>query len=133
MKIGNAKKVDGLYYFTDNVVLERQVQVVNKSSQIIENEITLWHYRLGHLSFYYLQRLFPYLFKDKSPSLFQREVCEFAKHHKSHFPVKPYKKLIPFVLIHSDVWGPHMLLTFLEQNGLSLLLMIIVVYVGCIY
>lgn len=41
MKIGNAKKVDGLYYFTDNVVLERQVQVVNKSSQIIENEIML--------------------------------------------------------------------------------------------
>ena len=53
-----------------------------------------------------MQRLFPSLFKDKSSSLFQREVCEFAKHHRSHFPVKPYKKSIPFVLIHSDMWGP---------------------------
>ena len=32
MKIGSAKEVDRLYYFTDNVVLERQAQVVNKVS-----------------------------------------------------------------------------------------------------
>ena len=70
IKIGNAKKVDGLYYFIDNVVLERQAQVVNKVfSQTIENKIMLWHYRLGHPTFYYLQKLFPLLLKDKSPLL----------------------------------------------------------------
>ena len=70
IKIGNAKKVDGLYYFIDNVVLERQAQVVNKVfSQTIENKIMLWHYRLRHPTFYYLQKLFPLLLKDKSPLL----------------------------------------------------------------
>ena len=42
MKIGNAKEDDGLYCFTDIVVVKRQVEVVNKiSSQTIENKIML--------------------------------------------------------------------------------------------
>ena len=107
MKIGSAKEVDRLYYFTDNVILERQAQVVNKvSSRTIKNEIMLWYYRSGHPSFYYLQKFFPSLFKEKKPSLFQYEVCKLTKHDRSRFPIKPYQKSTPFVLIHSDVWGP---------------------------
>ena len=107
MKVGNAKEDDGLYCFTDIVVVKRQVEVVNKiSSQTIENKIMLWHYELGHLSFYYLQNLFASLFKHKSPSLFQCEVSKLAKHHRSHFPLQPYQEFAPFVFIHSDVWVP---------------------------
>ena len=66
----------------------------------------IWHYRLGHPNFHYLKHLFPSLFKNKSPSSFQCEVCELAKHHCSVFPPKPYQVSKPFTLIHSDVWGP---------------------------
>ena len=40
-----------------------------------ENEIMLCHYRLGHPNFLYLQKLFPSLFINKNPKLFQCEVC----------------------------------------------------------
>ena len=66
----------------------------------------LWHYRLGHPSFYYLRHLLPQLFKNKNPSLFQCEFCEMAKHHSSSFPSQKYQASKPFTMIHSDVWGP---------------------------
>ena len=93
----------------------------------------LWHYRLGHLSFYYLKKLFPTLFKEKGSSLFQCEVCELAKHGRSHFLIKPYKKFTHLVYIHSDVWGPSHVtnisrtkwfVTFIEDHTR---------FVGCIY
>lgn len=67
----------------------------------------LWHLRLGHPSFRYLKHLFPKLFHNKNFSLLKCEACEFAKHHRSQFPIQPYKPSKPFSLIHSDVWGPN--------------------------
>ena len=62
-------------------------------------------FRLGHPSFQYLKHLFPSLFKNKNPSSFQCEFCELAKHHRTSFPLQPYRLSKPFSLIHSDVWG----------------------------
>jgi len=66
----------------------------------------LWHFRLGHPSFYYLRHLFPKLFLNKNPASFQCEICELAKHCRTYFPAQPYKPTKPFSVIHSDVWGP---------------------------
>ena len=85
----------------------------------------MWHYRLGYPSFFYLRHLFRDLFKNKNPSLFQCEFCEFAKHHGSSFPFKPYNASKPFVLMHSD-FGAHLDFPHCPKgNGLSVLLMIV--------
>ena len=84
----------------------------------------LWHYRLGHPSFQYLKHLFPSLFRNKNPSSFQCEFCELAKHHRTSFPLQPYRISKPFSLIHSDVWGPSRISTLsAKKNGLTPLLM----------
>jgi len=71
----------------------------------------LWHCRLGHPSFLYLKHLFPNLFRNKLLSSFQCDICQLAKHHRASFPIQPYKASKPFILIHSDVWGPSRTLT----------------------
>ena len=71
----------------------------------------LWHYRLGHPNFHYLRHLFLKLFINKNPSLFQCEICEFAKHRRTSFSTQPCKATKPFTMIHSDVWGPYQIKT----------------------
>ena len=78
----------------------------------------LWHYRLGHPNFHYLKHLLPNLFQNKNPSSLQCEFCELAKHHRSSFSLQPYKPTKPFVLIHTNVWGPSRIVTPSEKNGL---------------
>ena len=106
--IGSAKEKDGLYYFDDGPDLSRQFQSTSVNSIFVskENDIMLWHYRLGHPNFQYLKYLIPNLFKNKSPSSFHCEVCQFAKHHRASFSPQPYKPTTPFIVIHSDIWGP---------------------------
>lgn len=69
-------------------------------------EIWLWHHRLGHASFSYLQRLFPSLFVKHDISNFKCGVCEMPKSHRTSFSPSLNKSSIPFMIIHSDVWGP---------------------------
>lgn len=69
-------------------------------------EIWLWHRLLGHASFGYLKRLFPGLFMNLDISIFKCGVCELAKSHRASFPVILNKSPVPFMVIHSDVWGP---------------------------
>lgn len=106
--LSNAKQVGGLYFFEDGYDLSRQSQraCLNSISILSENEIMLWHFRLGHPSFYYMRHLFPKLFMNKNPSSFQCEICEIAKRHRTSFPAQPYKATEPFTMIHSDVCGP---------------------------
>jgi hypothetical protein len=63
----------------------------------------LWHLRLGHPSFKYLSSLFPKLFIERDISSLQCEVSEFAKHHRSSFPIQYYKPSKLFSMIHNDV------------------------------
>ena len=64
MVIGNARMVDGLYYFDDNFFRNKQDQGFSTSisSLFVHEQIMIWHFRLGHLSFSYLKYLFPILF-----------------------------------------------------------------------
>ena len=59
-KIGNAKENNGLYYFEDGGNLCRQAQMTSLKSICVssDNEIMLWHYRLGHPNFQHLKYLF---------------------------------------------------------------------------
>lgn len=68
--------------------------------------IWLWHRRLGHISFGYLKKLRPSLFSDCDVLDFKCDVCELAKSHKVSYPPSLNKCSEPFVVIHSDIWGP---------------------------
>ena len=111
--IGNAEMCSGLYLLKIEVYPERQPQTaefVSLKSQFNSNSrlnndsvIMLWHYRLGHPNFVYLEKLFPVLFDNKSSHLFQCEICQLSKHTRQVYPNKSYQISYPFSMIHSDV------------------------------
>ncbi|CAJ2655096.1 unnamed protein product [Trifolium pratense] len=104
--IGSAKESGGLYYFDiepESQLPSKPISSCFESFLVLNNnndDVMLWHSRLGHPSFPYLKHLFPELFRNKDLSLFKCEACEFAKHHRSHFPLQPYKPSKPFSVIH---------------------------------
>ena len=51
--------------------------------------IMMWHYRLGHPNFPYLEPLFPSLFINKNAKLFQCDVCQLSKHTRNHYAPRP--------------------------------------------
>ena len=50
--------------------------------------------------------MFPSLFKNLESEEFHCDVCEFAKHTRTSFPISNKRSSYPFHLIHSDIWGP---------------------------
>ncbi|KAI5323968.1 hypothetical protein L3X38_033041 [Prunus dulcis] len=83
------------------------------------DKIWLWHKRLGHASFGYLKKLFPSLFFSLDVSSFQCDTCELAKSHRVSFPLSSNKSLVPFSLVHSDIWGLLKLPLRQGRDGLS--------------
>ena len=118
--IGSARVSSGLYYLiAEPSVGKRFIPTAcgagcsksSRTSNLVsrpysDKDVLIWHYRLGHLSFPYLSKLFPVLFRNKNPLLFQCEICQLAKHTRSTYSISPYKSSKPFSIIHSDVWGP---------------------------
>ena len=85
--IGSAKECEGLYYFDEIDVLGQSSPTnCNSTSYPKDSELLLWHKRMGHPTFQYLQHLFPSLCSNKASWDFQCEVCELAKHHHVSFP-----------------------------------------------
>jgi len=71
-----------------------------------EKEIFLLHRRLGHVPFESLNKLYPDVFKDVDRSKLVCDACELGKHTRSTYPSIGLRSCEPFMLIHSDVWGP---------------------------
>ena len=65
-----------------------------------------WHRRLGHPSFGILEKKIPSLVKHCTRSKFFCEACELAKHKRSFYAPVNQRSDSPFMVIHSDVWGP---------------------------
>ena len=109
--IGNAKVCFGLIFkVTDYIERQLQPTIGEKVSLSVfnynkNNDVMLWHYRLGHPSFLYLKKIFPSLF-TKSLNGFHCEICQLSKHVCKPYFIQPYKPSHSFSMIHSDVWGP---------------------------
>lgn len=99
--IGRGTEKGGLYYMDDFGT--GRAHLTHGSA---EQQIWLWHRRLGHPSFSYMKHLFPTLFTAVSPGDFHCETCILAKSHRVNFSLSSNKNSVPFALIHSDVWGP---------------------------
>jgi len=107
----------GKLYYLDLVSkssdkLRQALTVDGSEGEKKKSEIWLWHRRLGHASFGYLKKLFPSLFVKFDVSSFRCDVCELAKSHRASFPLSLNKSPVPFMVIHSDVWGPSKVTTF---------------------
>ena len=126
--IGYGIKKGKLYYMDlktkTSSRLQQALVVENTGSPKKIAEILLWHRRLGHALFGYLKRLFPNLFGNLDISIFKCDVCELAKSHRASFPLSFNKSPTPFMVIHSNVWGPskvptlgksHWFVTFIDD------------------
>ncbi|CAN6568096.1 unnamed protein product [Malus baccata var. baccata] len=102
--IGRGTKRKGLYYVDD--VVPGRANAVRASRTNNLHEVWLLHRRLGHASFGYLRRMLPSLFHEIKESDLHCEVCILAKSHHVSFPPSMNKRLFPFELVHSNVWGP---------------------------
>ena len=120
--IGSAEMHGGLYLLKENNLHGRQVHpsscisesssnsvnlvsnsVSSSNSISVKSQVMLWHYRLDHPNFAYIEKLFPQLFINKSSSFYQCEVCQLAKHTRHVYPSSQYKLSQPFSVIHSDI------------------------------
>ncbi|PRQ35290.1 putative RNA-directed DNA polymerase [Rosa chinensis] len=100
-----------LYYLDLTETGKKQKHLLGQANQIngVENAkeaVWLWHRRLGHLSFRYLKKLQPHLFSVVSDLDFRCDICELAKSHRISYSPSLNKSPVPFMKIHSDVWGP---------------------------
>ena len=97
--IGRGIERGGLYYLEETV---QKGKVLVHGSE--EKQLWTWHRRLGHPSIGYLEKLFPALAGFKSN--FKCETCVLAKSYKYSYSSSMNRANFPFILIHSDVWGP---------------------------
>lgn len=82
MMIGNARMIDGLYYFDDEVSKGKKSRGLSSIISLsIKDQIVL--YTLRHPSFLYLKRLFPIFFRELDCSTFHCESCSLSRSHKS--------------------------------------------------
>ncbi|KAA0035089.1 Beta-galactosidase [Cucumis melo var. makuwa] len=106
--IGTARHSRGLYILDNDTSCSSlsRVSLLSSYFSTSKQDCMLWHFRLGHPNFTYMQYLFPHLFSKLDVSSLSCDVYIRAKQHRVSFPSQPYKPTQPFNLIHSDVWGP---------------------------
>ncbi|CAL2227525.1 unnamed protein product [Prunus armeniaca] len=106
--LGRGTKRGGLYY-VDDFSPDIDNSVMHPSYRK-HKKIWLCHRRLGHLSFSYLKHLIPDLCSGLKDSNFKCDTCILAKSHRVPYPLSTNKCTTPFMLIHSNVWGPSLII-----------------------
>ena len=85
----------------DEVVQKGHTSLAYGSS---DDQIWMWHRRLGHPSLGYLKCLFPSL--HSCNATLNCESCVLVESHKHSYTPSLTHNIKPFVIIHSDVCGP---------------------------
>ncbi|CAO2199022.1 unnamed protein product [Urochloa humidicola] len=98
--IGTGVRRNGLWF------VSHEKSALTTTSRGHEREVSLLHRRLGHVPFESLSRLYPDAFKGVDRSKLMCDACELGKHTRSVYPNIGLRSCEPFMLIHSDVWGP---------------------------
>jgi hypothetical protein len=110
--LGTGTERDGLYYLDNGLT----PLALSTRCNPAEDELILLHYRLGHVSFQSLSRMFPSKFSLSCKKGFLCDVCELAKHTRTNYPSSTEKTEIPFEVVHSDVWGPSTVTSLLGER-----------------
>jgi hypothetical protein len=93
---------DGLYYLDKEV--SPFVAAMLSSSPL--EEFLLQHRRLGHMSFPILSQLYPDLYNKVKKEKLVCDACQFGKQTRSSYVPSNNRSTTPLEIIHSDVWGP---------------------------
>jgi len=104
--IGHAREWNDLYYMEDPNQPIKSQTLISESIMTSKEKAQLYHCRLGHPSLEVVKLIFPSLFKNLDMESLHCEVCELAKHKGVPFPISNKISPSPFVLVHTDVWGP---------------------------
>ena len=108
-RIGYCTRRGKLYYLYLLSASPNQLDQVFSADMFDKNqnsEIWLWHKSLDHVSFGYLQKLFPKLFSQLNVSYFKCDICELDKSHRVPFPISMNKSLHLlwlFTLMYGDL------------------------------
>jgi len=101
MLIGAGERKDRLYWY-------RGVHKAQACHVRMENQLALWHQRLGHPSFKIVQMLLDISGKCTSDELNKVcKICEKSKQTRDKFSLCDHQALNIFDLIHCDLWGPY--------------------------
>ncbi|KAL0556490.1 hypothetical protein IC582_005004 [Cucumis melo] len=106
--IGTARHSKELYILDDDTSCSSlsRTSLLSSYFSTSEQDCMLWHFRLGHPNFTYMQYLFSYPF-SKLNSLLYLVMCVFELNNNGvSFSSQSYKLTQPFILIHNDIWGP---------------------------
>lgn len=101
MLIGVGERMDEIYLYHG----ARNARAFHISH---ENQLDLWHKRMGHPSFKVVQ-LIPNAHGIRRSEYLSKgcDVCERAKQTKEKFPLSTCRASASFDLIHCDLWGPY--------------------------
>ena len=102
--LGTGIEHDGLYYLTN--APSPSPYALSMMNSLTTDEFLLMHYRLGHLSFQALSRMFPSQVKNCCKEKLLCDVRELAEHTRTNYPSSNERSKIPLDVVHSDVWGP---------------------------
>jgi hypothetical protein len=100
--LGTGTKRDGLYYLD----MTSTPVALSTRCGLSTDELLLLHYRLGHLYFQSLGRMFPSLLASSCKEKLVCDMCELAKHTRANYPSHSERSKVLFEVVHSDVWGP---------------------------
>ena len=100
--IDSAKECGGLYYLNNEDSSRQNLVFKYFSVSLCENNVMLWHYRLGHPSFPNMKNLFSSLYNNKDPSSFQCVVCQVSKHIMYLFQPS-HVNILLLSIIHNDI------------------------------
>ncbi|XP_019155956.1 PREDICTED: uncharacterized protein LOC109152764 [Ipomoea nil] len=105
MMTGFAKEENGLYLLTEPPA--KKISSFSMSNKIHCNAISMdvWHQRLGHFPITKMHMLCGFHQTSWNKNL-ACDVCHFAKHKRSPFPISTSTTAGCFELIHLDIWGP---------------------------
>jgi hypothetical protein len=98
--IGTGVRHDGLWF------INQEQSALTAATGAQEREIYLLHRRLGHVPFGTLNKLYPDFFNGVDIKKLVCDACELGKHTRTTYPSIGLRSCEPFMLIHSDVWGP---------------------------
>lgn len=82
------------------------VQPCSSPKQLRQEDVQLWHYKLGHPSSRILSQVLHQCNFRFSPLNHVCEACQFGKSKKLPFSQSLSHASSPFELVHTDLWGP---------------------------
>lgn len=89
-----------------NSIHSAQLSTILDKSSSPEFQIALLHKRLGHTSSRVLSHLLPISSMLCGKVIHKCTICPLVKQHRLTFPTSESRSVIPFQLLHIDVWGP---------------------------